>query len=256
MSRIIKSEDLRYEGQRDLGEAGVIRPCTQAGARAGKAPPATDDPPPPDPGAIVTEAEAKAKRIVDDARTRADEIVASADSAAQDVREQARRDGYDEGFDRGIADGEQAAIMLEEAAREALEQVVSERERVFSDCREQLIGLALEVARALLARELEASPDIVADMAERALAMVRESDRCVIRVHPRDVMVVEERRRELRRAASGVRRMDVVGDETLEPGEIVVDADRGQVDGTIAARLSTAADTLLEVVHDDADSRT
>jgi type III secretion protein L len=170
--------------------------------------------------------------LVGMARARALEIVAAAEAEAAGIRggaaeelRRARQDAIEAGHAEGIA---RAAAAL------ALANAVSEAR--LADLEQELIEVALEIARRMVERELAAAPDAVVEMAKRALRAATGAGEILLRVAPDDLAAVT--------AAGGVLRalvergsLAITEERTLQRGEVIVEAAGGRVDGRIAAQL-------------------
>jgi flagellar assembly protein FliH len=108
----------------------------------------------------------------------------------------------------------------------------------------QLVDLALEVARTLLARELRLDPAAIREAAGAALAAARGQRRVRLRVHPEGAEALRGGEGALASLAS-VPSVEVAADDTLEPGDLVVEAEAGLVDGRLACRLESFRRALL-----------
>jgi len=98
------------------------------------------------------------------------------------------------------------------------------------------VHLAVELAALLAGRELELADEPARAALERALALVPDAPAVVARMHPSDVALADWER-------PGV---EVVADETVEPGGCVVVAG----DTTVDAQLSGALERLRAVVDE------
>lgn len=107
-----------------------------------------------------------------------------------------------------------------------------------------VVALACEVARAILGREAAAGPEVLRDVAARAIARVRRARLVVLRVHPDD--------EEGARGAVGVwfpagsrpEEVAVVGDGAVARGGVVVETELGRVDATLDRQLEEIARIL------------
>lgn len=99
--------------------------------------------------------------------------------------------GYDEGYQDGLAAGEaRAAEQLASAvraARQAARQVQEDQERLADELRDDVLALALGVARHIVGRELRGDAETFADLVREALNAFPLDQKVKIRVHPADL---------------------------------------------------------------------
>lgn len=167
------------------------------------------------PGAVV-EAKEEAEAILERARIEAESLRDAARASAEENAQEAAR--------AGLA---AAMVGVEAARREAIEEV-----------RASVAELALALARRIVSDALAEDPSRIEGLVEDALSRVRRATRARVRVHPDDA------------ARLGDLDFEVVADDTLEPGDCVVESDLGDVDARIETRLAA----LERALRDATDS--
>jgi flagellar assembly protein FliH len=150
-------------------------------------------------------ASAEATRILEEAETRAREIVDS----TREARAEAVAKGFDEGYARGAAQWA-AAI---EAARESVGKAIERSQQ-------QVARLALRVAEKILRQKLETSPEALVPVVDEALRSLQAQpkSRVVLRVHPDDQSVLEPHKVRWLARFPGLESLKVVADEELARG--------------------------------------
>lgn len=140
---------------------------------------------------------------------------------------------------------------VELAARTAREQVVAQlsaslvrAERALAVTERDVIALALDVARTVLGREAESSPSFIEAVARRSLQRVRRARAVVLRVHRDDLALARERVREWLAPGAEPSVLDVLEDESVERGGVVVECDLGRIDGRIDSQLAAIGRAL------------
>lgn len=181
--------------------------------------------------------------------------------AVQVASEQGRAEGYAVGYAQG-----QAAAAVEAAAAEgrretsrrsaetaaqarlaAVVQVLesatsalAHREAVaVAEVEDVVASLALEVARAVLDRELAVAEDPGREALARALALAPDGTPAVVRLHPQDVGLLQAADLDL----SG-RALQVVADPAVERGGCVVDTAGRRIDAQLTPALARVAAVL------------
>jgi type III secretion protein L len=146
---------------------------------------------------ILAAARAQAEEILAAARTEAAREVAAARVATAEAREAATRllttareeqasaaaRGHAEGLDRAAA---RATACVAAACAEA--------ERLRSRQRPELLRLALRIAARILGREVELRPETTAEVAAEVLREAHPQGQVVLRVHPRDLELMQAAR--------------------------------------------------------------
>ncbi len=161
------------------------------------------------------------RRAVVDATERAEAIVANAHAEAAALREAIRAEVEADAAASARAELAAAMISVEVAREEAVEAV-----------RGSIAELAIAVARRLIADDLEAHPERVRELVTEAMGRVARAGRTVVRAHPADLEFLEGLPAE------------VIGDDTLQRGDCVVEADLGDVDARVTTKLARALAAL------------
>jgi flagellar biosynthesis/type III secretory pathway protein FliH len=171
--------------------------------------------------AEVWEARRAARELLAGAEGEAQRLRAGAAAEVASVRAQAVESGHAEGLARAAA----------EVVRGA-----AERDRLLSECAGELIGLAVEMALKILAREVRPGGDALA-AAGRALAELRGSRPVALRVSAEDADAIRAGEGDggFPASVTGVR---LVTDPDLAPGEVIVEAAGAAVDGRFRSQLA------------------
>lgn len=177
------------------------------------------------------ESKQEADEIVEQAMSRAREILAQAESERQD----SVRLGYEQGLRQGHARG------VEQYAR-AVKQVAEIREAAS----EKLIELAVRIASKVVQEAVEANPELVVTVARNALAHVRWCRQLILRVSPKDLEIVRQNRGELVAVVDACNELRLEGDPQIGRGGCVVESEAGTVDATLEAQLEALERGLLE----------
>jgi flagellar assembly protein FliH len=162
---------------------------------------------------------------------------------------EAARSELGEAYDLGFADGLRAGSeSAEQRIRPALETVARITEALdsarieFEHNREQdLVALALAVARKLVHREITADPGVVRDLVARALELMPADPAFEVRLHPADFAVIG---RDLESIFPAGRPQVIqwIADASLQRGSFVIESPLRVVDG----RTDTALRTLYD----------
>jgi len=183
------------------------------------------------------------------------QVRAGSEEEARRIRDsaQAQLDGEKKrGYDEGLASGRQEG--LETAAKSIADELARMRQKIH-EAREafldhiaasesKLIETALAVAERVVRQKIRIDPAVVREAVREALAQVRDAHPLRIRVHPDDVAHLEEFRK---LSPDAFRDMPAtfLADETLQPGDAVVETGLEFIDATVAKKLETLRDRLI-----------
>lgn len=145
----------------------------------------------------------------------------------------ARQAGFQEGEE--TAESRLAAPLRETAERMAahVEELAGLRRKLRREAEEDLVRLAVAIARRILRRELTAEPSAILGIVKAALERIDAREVLRIRVHPDVAFVLED---SLHRR-SAPERVEVLPDGGLERGAVVIETSRGSFDASIETQL-------------------
>ena len=179
------------------------------------------------------------------------ELAALREAAYRDAYEQGRQEGLDaghkEGYAAGQSDGEIAGRTLAETlVREQAEALAAQVARLDGEIglldqrlADELLALAVEIARKLVGHTLAAQPQSVLNILHQALAQL-PVQHITVRLHPDDAALLRQHAAET--LAHGSHRL--VDDARLARGDVVLDAGGSHLDATLATRWHRPLDDL------------
>lgn len=176
--------------------------------------------------AAVREAEA----IVERAHREAEALLASALAEAAVARSSAAAQGY--------ADG------MATWTREILAAARRERERG-ERSRDDLVRLALRVARKILGREIETDAATVGDLVLQALRGLQRDGQIRVHLRPEDFERIQAQRGRIAAALGSNVELEFVHDSAIEMGGCRVETPFGIVDATLETQLRVLEEALL-----------
>jgi flagellar assembly protein FliH len=191
---------------------------------------------------------AEARQILVEHEAEAAQVVADAEAQRQEVFDTARREGYQPGHAAGYAEGAaRARAELNDELERAFgiaAQAVIDRETLIAAAEPEIIRLAMDVARKLIAREVEADPDVLKGLVTRAMLKAAGDGTVRLRLNPDTIDRLGEFLADLvsRFASRGV---EVIPDMTVEPAGAVVDTRTGSVDARLSTQLDKVERSLL-----------
>ena len=153
------------------------------------------------------------------------------------------------GFQMGIAAGAQQESAKWTRALERLSQTIEDmakaKARFRAEVEDDAVKLALVMARKVLNREMATDPDALAGLARIALEKLNVRELQRVRVHPADAAAIER----LLAASAGPRRVEVLGDGTLERGAALFETERGVLDASVTTQLGEIERGLTDLLE-------
>ncbi|VAW94079.1 hypothetical protein MNBD_GAMMA22-2135 [hydrothermal vent metagenome] len=164
-----------------------------------------------------------------------------------DIEEQARKEGYDNGFNEGHKDGliaGQADVNAKVRKFTALIKSLDKPlELIDEEVIEQLVKLSITVSRQIIRRELKIDPGQVMAVVRESMSILPASARDIrIYLHPEDAKLVREI---LSVDEDGDRPWKIVDDPVLTHGSCQIKTENSFIDASVEQRLNQVISDLL-----------
>jgi Flagellar biosynthesis/type III secretory pathway protein len=151
--------------------------------------------------------------------------------------EDARKQGYEAGFEQGRSEMEQETKRLRQLA-ESLGSALDSLDFRLAD---EVLSLALDVAKQVIAGELAARPERILDVVKLALRQMAESTReARLLLNPEDAKLVRPILNELLDKS----RLRIVEDVRIVRGGCLIETPQGDLDATLQARWRQVTSVL------------
>lgn len=170
------------------------------------------------------------------------------------VREQqARQLGQNAGYQTGIKEGEANAQrkaaeevrQILNRAAQSVQEMIGWRQQLRKQMEEDLVHLAVAIARRILHRELHVDPEALLGIVTAALGKIEARELHRLRVSATDAPMIQQRLASTGTAA----RVEVVGDPSLPRGSLILETARGQMDSSVDIQLHEIDRGLADVIR-------
>jgi flagellar assembly protein FliH len=173
--------------------------------------------------AIVWDAVSEARICREEASREAEQILSRAREGARTIQATAERRGREEGL-ASVSEAHVGAVLA--------------RDRLLEAARSELVDLAFDIAERVIGEVVRRHPEVVAEVAGRALEVSRGKVEVVVRANPSDLCEIQHAEGPLLETTRATERIRFVPDPSLVRGGVVIDTELGRVDASIAAQLS------------------
>lgn len=199
---------------------------------------------------LRAEAAREAARIVQQAQVEAARLRAEAETLG---REKGERRGREEGLARGADEGRAAAFAdaleqlraLAAGWTAALERWERDRADLLAAARDDVLTLALAIARRVIHRTIQHDPGVVVDQLREAVTLVARPSALTVRIHPEDRPALEAALPGLLARVKAGAHVTLVDDAAIARGGCAVGTAGGTVDASIDRQLDRIAEALV-----------
>ncbi len=199
----------------------------------------------------VTSAEAISGAITSDGQSGSAIPEAGLPGAAREPVdiEQLLAAAHREGFEEGQAGIRQTFAAQVEAMQMTLARSIEEltgfRARSRREAEQDVVALALAVARRVLHRELTMAPEALLGLVKAALEKIEAREVHQVRVSRQDAVMV----RQFFEQMGLPHRVEVIGDANLAPGGVIIESGRGLLDASVDTQLAEIERGFADLVR-------
>lgn len=177
-------------------------------------------------------------------RDAAAQLIEEAKAEALRIKERAYQEGYEAGFREGLAQGKAAAQEILARAQAVLLEAEAERKSTINRLEKELLELAQEIARRIVAAELKVNREVVLAILKEALTLVRDRPYVLVLVHPDDLAICQEARAQFEALLPENAVLRILPDLRVERGGCLIDTGEGVVDATLGSRWAMLLEEL------------
>lgn len=172
-------------------------------------------------------------------------------NAEEDIEERlkaAHQQGYEEGqaANRQSLAGQMEAMQLKLAR--SIEELTGSRARYRREAEQDVVALALVVARRILHRELTVAPEALLGLIKAALDKMELREVHQVRVSRQDAPLV----RQFFEQMGLPQRVEVLADASVAPGGVTIESSRGLLDASVDTQLAEIERGFADLVRSSA----
>jgi flagellar assembly protein FliH len=203
---------------------------------------------------VVEQARAEAKRILQDAVTKAREVerlaVARGEKAGFDAgMAQGTEQGRKEAFEAETQRVQQATETVREAMMEIVNEVEGRRHEVLADAKQGLLRLSIAIAERICRAQVCRTTDHLQPLVEEVIDAAGEAHGLVLRVNPADADAVETFIGDVHALATAgeTAAVRILPDEAVSRGGCLAERRTGKADARVETQIERIVNELLGV---------
>lgn len=164
-------------------------------------------------------------------RTEDRNIVSRAQKDALAIKEEAKKEGYEEGLSSAKSDIED----LKSKFTEFFNYKTEVYEKV-SDC---IYEVSMEIARKIINKQVETDKEYIISMIKGVVEEIHKTEnKITLKVMPKDVEIVRDKISEIFSGEYFEAKISVIPDNEIKEGGVIVETSNGLIDATLETQLS------------------
>ncbi len=160
----------------------------------------------------------EANELLEKARLDAEAYRAATEEECIDLREAAKKEGYQEGLEQLNAN----IIGLDQ-----------EKKRLRHEMNKLILPLALKAAKKIVAKELETNPETIVDIVLQALSPVLQNHRITIWVSKTDKEILETEKTRIKEKLEQVESLSIKERDDVAEGGCIIETESGIINASI-----------------------
>lgn len=180
----------------------------------------------------IEEAEAQVKKMIEEA-----------EKESEIIKKEAEKSGYDEGYSKGIKEGE--AVIEKEKQQLVTEKnnMILEKESIIRQLEPKVANIIRELLIKLVGR-YEDDPNIIVHLAQIGLNEIHTYGSFIIKVSIEDYDYIIAHKKELEQNLSEKVDIEILKDTSLEKNQCLIETEMGNIDSSLKIRLSSLSKEL------------
>ena len=169
------------------------------------------------------------EELLQEALGQCEVIKKEAEDRAKAVCDDACRQGYEEGRQKGYDEVKEELSGLIKSFGHIEEELRKQKIESMQNSETELVELSLKIAEKMVRYELDHNKKFVLNAITASLPYLADKDEIIIRVNPVELKIVQESLDQIRKADATIVKMEVVQDEQVFKGGAVVQSPSGSV---------------------------
>ncbi len=163
----------------------------------------------------------------------------------KDGFEKGKKEGFDKGYQEGLKKGEEEFSKIISSFTDAISDIKAQKEVFIEDVQPKLLDFALKFAEIVTKRALEKNDDAVINILKEALQYIVLDGNIIVKVSISDIEKVEEYINHNIGLLGKDISINVIGDESLSKGSVVVIGPTGEVDARVDEMIKRVRESLI-----------
>lgn len=196
---------------------------------------------------LMEDARNQAADLMFQAKASAQELIEKSQSEVENIKDQAYKLGYEQGYQAGKVQAEEDAASIRKQMRAVMEDLVLKKEEFLKEYEQEMVNLVILLTEKILGAAAEIKPEIINQIVKRVLREVGETERIIIKVNPIHIPYLDTFEDE--QSNSLEKKIGIAEDSDLQPGECIVISDNGFIEAKIPQQLDILKQAMLDVTE-------
>ncbi|HHV29866.1 MAG TPA: flagellar biosynthesis protein [Clostridium sp.] len=186
---------------------------------------------------IIKEAELEASKILEEAREKGLQLIA-------EIEEDSRQRGFEKGY-------EEAKSQYEDLVQEAefiRENALKEYKEALQSIEKDAMNVILDISRKVIGAEISMNKEKLLDMISQAFERCSNREDITLKVSSADYDFIVENKDRILSMVEGIGQLDIVKDQALKFGALILETPFGSVDAGMDTKLKKIEEAFYKIL--------
>jgi len=186
---------------------------------------------------IIRQAELEAAKILEDAREKGFQLMA-------EIEEDSRQKGFEKGY-------EEAKMQYEDLLQEAeliRENALKEYREMLQGIEKDALNVIIDISKKVIGTEISMNKDRLLEMIAQAFERCSNRENITLKVSSADYDFIVENKDRILSMVEGIGQLDIVKDQALKLGALILETPYGSVDAGMDTKLKKIEEAFFKVL--------
>lgn len=191
----------------------------------------------------------KSEVIISQAQKVAEQIITQANNdariEAQKIKEIARKEGYDFGYNSALGEINPIKIQIQHE----LETAIIEKEETLKAIEPKVVRMVLQISKSIFGKALKTDPQTIVLLMKKGLAEANATGKVFIHISKYDYEVAQQNISKLSEFAGNNSELEILKDLSLDEGDCIIETSFGNVDCSFEQQFESIKNELLYILE-------
>lgn len=206
---------------------------------------------------MLEAAQKQATVIINDAKGKASQIIREAEQEIQkkeeelagyknQVREEAKQEGFQAGYKEGCIKGSQDIYSMVENLEAVSEATFKLKKEIILSAEQEILQLSVAIAERILKQQLEIKPKMINEIIKAAINELKDKDEIKIIINPALKEQLYSFSEELKTIIKGMKIVKIVEDKTIHPNSAIVESPESRIDARLETQIAKITEEIMK----------
>ena len=167
------------------------------------------------------------------------------DRLLQQMSDKSRRDGVQQGYDKGVREGLDHAREVLQQLDQAIKDVVTQRESLLQEAKQKILELVIQISRKVTYDAVKADPEVTLEMISGVIDSLVDRSRLKIKVHPDHLPIVEQNIDKFLEGSTTIKEITIEPDPRVKYGGCFIETPTGDIDARLESQFEVIGEAIL-----------